>query len=62
MLIAVDFDGTVVEHAYPDIGEELPHAVEVLKELVEAGHQIILWTCRENHIADLERQPPAGCR
>jgi hypothetical protein len=49
MIIAVDFDGTCVSHAYPHMGEALPHAVEVLKELVAAGHKLILWTCREDH-------------
>ena len=31
MTIAVDFDGTIVEHRYPRIGEEIPFAVETLK-------------------------------
>ena len=33
MTIAVDFDGTIVEHRYPRIGEEIPFAVETLKLL-----------------------------
>jgi hypothetical protein len=44
--IAVDFDGTVVAHKYPMIGEDAPHSVEVLKEIMNAGHKIILWTMR----------------
>ena len=32
MLIAVDFDGTIVEHKYPAIGKELPFAIETLKK------------------------------
>jgi len=28
MTIAVDFDGTIVEHRYPEIGEEKPFAVQ----------------------------------
>ena len=47
-LIGVDFDGTVVAHAFPDIGEPLPMAFEVLKALKEAGHVLILNTCRED--------------
>lgn len=31
MIIAVDFDGTIVEHRYPEIGREIPFAVETLK-------------------------------
>lgn len=45
-VIAVDFDGTVVKHRFPEIGEEVPHAVEVLKRLNEAGVRIIVWTMR----------------
>lgn len=48
MIIACDFDGTIVEHAYPRIGEPLPGAFTVLKALKEAGHKLILWTCRED--------------
>ena len=47
MLIAVDFDGTIVEHKYPEIGEPLPGAFETLIALVEAGHKLILWTYRD---------------
>lgn len=46
MLIAVDFDGTIVEHAYPAIGREIPFAVDTLKQLQEDGHQLVLWTYR----------------
>jgi len=49
MLIAIDFDGTCVENEFPQIGEPLPHALEVLKALIDAGHELILWTCREDH-------------
>lgn len=45
--IAVDFDGTIVEHRYPDIGEILPGAFEVLRDLQEDGHRLILWTVRD---------------
>ncbi len=46
MLIAVDFDGTIVEHAYPLIGKPIPFAIDVLKKLQEEGHDIVLWTYR----------------
>jgi len=45
MIIAVDFDGTVTTHNYPDIGEDIG-AVPILKKLVEAGHKLILYTMR----------------
>jgi hydroxymethylpyrimidine pyrophosphatase-like HAD family hydrolase len=46
MKIAVDFDGTIVEHEYPDIGKEKLFAFETLHELQKKNHQLILWTVR----------------
>ena len=46
MLIAVDFDGTIVEHKYPKIGREIPFATDTLKRLIQDGHRLILWTIR----------------
>ncbi len=46
MKIAVDFDGTIVEHKYPQIGKELLFAFETLKQLIKQKHQVILWTYR----------------
>ena len=46
MIIAVDFDGTIVEHRYPAIGKEMFFAFETLKALQKDGHQLILWTYR----------------
>jgi hypothetical protein len=45
MIIAVDFDGTCVAHDFPNVGQDIG-AVPVLKELVAAGHKLILWTVR----------------
>ena len=50
MLIAVDFDGTIVEHRYPNIGKELPFAIASLKRLQDEGHRLILWTAREGEL------------
>ena len=44
--IAVDFDGTIVEHEYPKIGKEKLFAFQTLKELEKKGARIILWTFR----------------
>lgn len=52
MTIAVDFDGTIVEHRYPAIGPELPFAIETLKRLHEERHRLILWTVREGRLLD----------
>lgn len=46
MIIAVDFDGTIVEDDYPRIGAERPCACEVLRQLKREGYILILWTCR----------------
>jgi hypothetical protein len=46
LTIAVDFDGTIVEHKYPDIGEEIMFAFDTLKALQKQGHRLILWTFR----------------
>jgi hydroxymethylpyrimidine pyrophosphatase-like HAD family hydrolase len=44
--IAVDFDGTIVEHEYPEIGKEKLFAFRTLKELNKLGASLILWTFR----------------
>lgn len=45
-IIAVDFDGTCVEHDYPEVGMDVEGAVEVLRALNDKGHRIILYTMR----------------
>ena len=42
MVIAVDFDGTIVEHKYPQIGKEIPFAIATLKKLQAERHLLIL--------------------
>lgn len=49
MIIAVDFDGTIVKHEYPVIGEEIPFAIKTLKLFQEKGHKLILWTYRSGN-------------
>jgi hypothetical protein len=44
--IAVDFDGTIVEHEYPAIGKEKLFAFQTLRELQKLGARLILWTFR----------------
>lgn len=46
MKIAVDFDGTIVQHRYPKVGKEIPFAIITLKQLIKDGHDLILWTYR----------------
>jgi hydroxymethylpyrimidine pyrophosphatase-like HAD family hydrolase len=52
MIIAVDFDGTIVENKYPKIGQEILFATDTLKELNKKGHQLILWTVRNGKLLD----------
>ena len=52
MTIAVDFDGTIVKHRYPKIGEEIPFAIETLKMLQKDHHRLILWSVREGQLLD----------
>lgn len=50
MIIAVDFDGTVVEHEYPKIGRPIPFAIETLLQLQEEGHRLIMWSVRNGSL------------
>lgn len=52
MIIAVDFDGTIVEHKYPQIGKEIPFATTTLKMLIKEHHRLILWTVRKGTYLD----------
>jgi hydroxymethylpyrimidine pyrophosphatase-like HAD family hydrolase len=45
-IIAVDFDGTIVEDRYPKIGKEQLFAFSTMKKLQSEGHRLILWTVR----------------
>ena len=51
IVFAIDFDGTCVTHAYPEIGKEIG-AVPVLKAMVENGHKLIIWTMRSGEKLD----------
>ena len=52
MIIAVDFDGTIVEDKYPEIGMEIPFATETLQMLIKQQHRVILWTIREGKLLE----------
>ena len=52
LVIAIDFDGTVVEHVYPKIGKELLFAFHTLRALQAEGHRLVLWTIREGRLLD----------
>jgi hypothetical protein len=52
MVIAVDFDGTIADHVFPEVGKPVPGAFEWMKRLQEAGAKLILWTMRNDDRAD----------
>lgn len=52
MIIAVDFDGTCVEHDYPAVGMDVEGAVEVLRAMVAKRHRLILFTMRSGERLD----------
>lgn len=45
--VAIDFDGTIVEHAYPDVGAPVNAALSWIRAWKEAGAKIYLWTMRD---------------
>lgn len=46
MIYAIDFDGTIVENKYPEIGDPNNRLIGYLKHLKNKGNTLILWTCR----------------
>lgn len=52
MIIAVDFDGTLCEHKYPDIGHPKWDIIDFIKERQARGDKIILWTCRDGEFLE----------
>ena len=54
-IIAVDFDGTVVDHRYPEVGLSVPFAAETLRDLNRLGYKLILNTMRSGlHLKEAE--------
>jgi hydroxymethylpyrimidine pyrophosphatase-like HAD family hydrolase len=52
LIIAIDFDGTIVDDAYPKVGKPKLFAIETLKKLQQDGHRLILWTYRSGTTLD----------
>ncbi|UYV13770.1 MAG: hypothetical protein NCW75_05665 [Phycisphaera sp.] len=52
IIIAIDFDGTLCDHRFPDIGRENPGAFEWLRKFQDAGARLMLWTMRSDMISD----------
>lgn len=49
-ILAVDFDGTLVENAFPGIGEPDHVIAGAVRAYQEMGWKIILWTCRTDEM------------
>ena len=47
LIVAVDFDGTLCEHQFPDIGKPNEELIGELVAFRALGNKLILWTCRE---------------
>ena len=48
LILGVDFDGTVVTHRFPEVGQDAPYAAEVLKRFLDKGYIIVLNTMRSD--------------
>lgn len=46
-IVAIDFDGTIVEDKFPEIGDPIPGAFETLQRMQDKGIRLVLWTCRK---------------
>ena len=51
-IVAVDFDGTLCENAFPEIGKPKQDVIDAVKEYRSYGWKVILWTCRNNDALD----------
>jgi hydroxymethylpyrimidine pyrophosphatase-like HAD family hydrolase len=45
-IVAIDFDGTIVAHRYPKIGEPVPYALETMRAMLAENYKLILYTMR----------------
>ena len=52
MIIAVDFDGVLVKNAFPEIGTPIYQNISLVRQLIDLGHEVVLWTSRVD--AELE--------
>lgn len=57
-IIAVDFDGTLCENKWPEIGTANEELIWYLRERQAEGDKLILWTCR---VDDMLRKAVEWC-
>ena len=46
MIIAVDFDGVLCKNSFPEIGSPNYEVISIIRELIDMGHEVVLWTTR----------------
>ena len=46
MIVAVDFDGILCEDKFPLIGEPNYRVISLVRQLIDNGAEVILWTSR----------------
>ena len=51
-IIAIDFDGTLCQNNYPEIGRENDKLIAAIPLMQSMGILVVLWTCRENEDLD----------
>ena len=47
-IVAIDFDGTLVEDKFPRIGRAYPEMFWLVRKLQQNGVRVILWTSRDH--------------
>lgn len=55
LIVAIDFDGTIVDNGFPEVGTPMPYAADMIRKLHADGCYIIIWTCRytPEHIGEM---------
>jgi len=53
MILAIDFDGTIAELSWPEVGELKKDADNYINRLYDEGHIIIINTCRSGKFEGL---------
>lgn len=52
LTLGIDFDGTIVTEAFPNIGEIKPKTIELMKRAKDEGHLVIVWTARSGKLLE----------
>lgn len=52
LVLGIDFDGTIVEEGFLNIGKIKPKTVEFMRQAIEKGHLIIVWTARSHQFEE----------